>query len=482
MKFWTLYQIAARFVFVLSSYGLHILLAYFISDMEEYGRIGVVFSILAIARVLLSSGLPQAIARFVALDNEASRAVFWFGLQYQLFFSIIIALIYVFGARLWISLCGDNELFPLVLISALIIPATGVYQTFQGFFAGMRLFAVQSGLIILYSCARIVLVLLFVLLGFGAKSVFWAISLAVFFSILASMHFIRLPKATGDFDRKQMLNFSFPMLFCTLGIAVMLNIDLLVLKTFHADASVVGHYAGAVNVGKLPYFLFIAFATVLLPSISHALRAADREKAVELARLELSMLWHFICLGIALVLGGAPYLLDFIYPKEFVTVSFSLKILFAGTCFLAVSQSLIAVLGALDKLNTAVTVLFSGLALQLLLGFWLVPNMADTGVALANAIASVFTMVALTSLVTRYWVFPFSLKDCLLVMVAFPVPYVVMQGQKYVPLYCLPLTMLVAALGYGFTLFLLNPHIRNSVTRIYANLIRKRDCPEVVNH
>jgi len=476
MNIGTLYQIVARFVFVLSSYGLHIILAYLIYDMTDYGRVGVVFSMLAMARVFLTTGVPQAISRFVAQDPNVSEGIFWTGLKFQLIVSVFITLIYVAGAWTWIVMVEDFEMLPLVLISALIIPTSGVYQTFQGYLAGKRAFALQAKILIFYSCARILLVLLLIIFGLGIAGVFWGITIAVVLGIFVSIKTIKLPDRTSSFDGRKILNFSVPIVFCSLGMTGMLNVDLLVLKTFYADAPVVGYYAGAVNVGKLPYFILIAFSTVLLPTITNALKHGEKKQAIELARSELSFLWSFIILGIAIVAGAAPFLLDFIYPSEFTAASTSLKILFIGSCCMAVNQSLVAVLGALNRLNLAVYILLAAIVVQLLLGRNLAPQMAGTGVAIANAIASLGVMVALTGLITRYWEFPFNKRDCGFVLLASPLPYWVMLYQKSMPLIFLPVMVVLASTVYFSFLLLVSSGFRKKAWFLYNGFTRRRDC------
>ena len=70
----TLYMILARISFTLSSYGLHVALAYFITDIKDYGRLGVIFGMMSITRVLLSTGIPQATSREIAAREEHSAS------------------------------------------------------------------------------------------------------------------------------------------------------------------------------------------------------------------------------------------------------------------------------------------------------------------------------------------------------------------------------------------------------------------------
>lgn len=471
----TIYQITARITFVLSSYGLHIILSYFIQDLTDYGRVGVVFSMLAMARVFLTTGVPQGISCFVAKNSNQAEKIFWGGLKLQLSISIFVAIVYIFGAWVWSRICGDQKLLQLVLVSVLVIPGTGVYQAIQGYLAGKQLFVVQSKLFIFYSCARIVFVLLLIILGAGIVGVFWGIVIAVVLSVFVSAKVIKIPiGSAAEVNILEILNFSLPILFCALGMTVMLNIDLLILKSFYTEDPIVGYYAGAVNVGKLPYFILVAFATIMLPTISKALQKGDKKEVLDIVRKELGLLWALVILGIAIVAGAAPYILDFIYPANFIAASTSLKILFAGSCFMAVSQSFVAILGALNRVNRAVIVFLVAVAVQLLLGKMLAPELADIGVAIANASASFAVMIALTIVITRLWGFPFNVVDCLLALAAAPIPYSVMLLQENMPLIMLPFLVIAASIIYFAVLSMISPRLRENCFFLLKSVSRRK--------
>ena len=65
----TMHQMIARMAFIVSGYAINIAMVYLLGDPVSYGLLGIVINMTNIARVLVSTGLPQATSKFIA-DND----------------------------------------------------------------------------------------------------------------------------------------------------------------------------------------------------------------------------------------------------------------------------------------------------------------------------------------------------------------------------------------------------------------------------
>lgn len=452
----TLYQLLARVVFVFSSYGLHIILAYFIYDLQEYGRIGIIFSMLAISRVLLTSGVPQAISRFVAASPTEADGIFRQGIKIQAAMALLIWGIYGGGVVLWSGILGDEKLFSLILLSSLTIPATALYQSFQGILAGHRLFFAQSMALTVYSCARLIFATSLVALGYGA---YGAVT-GIFLALLAGIYFSwrKLPKiSSGSYHAvKPILAFAVPIILCSLGITSVLHIDLLMLKHFYPDSQVVGSYSGAMNIGKLPYFILIGFSTVILPTLAQKISVDNMDGALDTVRSELGFLVAIIALGSAITLAASYEILDFIYPQTFTSASTYLPVIFIASCCMALVQSFIAVLGALDRVKHAFIVLAGTLIIQVSLNSHIIPLYGPVGAAYSNLCGALFAVAVIYLMICKFWFNPLPPVFCLQAVVLSIVPYLVMKYLPFKTLGLLPLKCFIASIIYMGLLYMVN--------------------------
>ncbi len=122
----TLEQVISRATFVLSGYALHISMAYLLKGPSAYGLLGLMISVTNIARVLLSTGLPQATPKFIAeADEELAYPILRTSLKLQWIMAAAIIGVYVAGIPLWQDFLNDPTLAPYFCASAPSDPAHG---------------------------------------------------------------------------------------------------------------------------------------------------------------------------------------------------------------------------------------------------------------------------------------------------------------------------------------------------------------------
>jgi O-antigen/teichoic acid export membrane protein len=139
-----------------------------------------------------------------------------------------------------------------------------------------------------------------VLLGMSLSAVYGGLSISVLVSYLISILllwkvFTKIKNQNLLPEYKKLLFFGTSTLFLSLGLNLMNNIDMILVKKYF-DSVTAGYYAGAITVGKILLFGSTAVATLMFPSIS-ALYARKRDYLPQLKQL-LLIQGTFVGLGL----------------------------------------------------------------------------------------------------------------------------------------------------------------------------------------
>ena len=353
----TLEQVISRAIFVLSGYTLHISMAYLLKGPSAYGLLGLMISVTNIARVLLSTGLPQATTKFIAeADESLAYPILRTSLKLQWLMAAAITGVYVAGIPLWQNFLNDQTLAPYLLASAPLIPLMGTHQVLLGYFGGLRRFSAQSWLNTLYSIGRVVFAIAFVLLGFGVGGVLWGFSASLVVALVISWSMVKPRNPGPNPESRRLIAFALPLMILAIGQSLVVNLDVLMLKHFLPGGAEVGFYTGAMNLGSAPYYIFSAFSVTILPLVTAALRDGDRVRASGLVARNVSFLIVVVAPIIGIVLAAAGPLLDFVYPSIYRVGAPALMLLIVSQSLLAVMASLTSAITANDRPRVAMAV------------------------------------------------------------------------------------------------------------------------------
>lgn len=398
----TLHQMYARVAFILSGYVLNIAMVYLLGDPAKYGLLGIMINITNIARVLLSTGLPQATSRFIAdNDDDLTYPILRTSVKLQWVLGAVIVAVYVAGAGLWAGLLNDDSLVPYFWASAPLIPLMGAFQVLQSYFNGTRRFVVQSWLNMLYSVSRVVFAVAFVLAGTAVYGVLFGFTVSLALSSAVSWYYVRPRTGTANPESRRLLAFAAPLMVLAIGQAVLVNLDLLQLKAFFPDSDDVGYYSGMASLARTPYFLFTAFSVTLLPGVTAALRAHGREAAGRMIARSTTVL-VVVALPVFAIVAAVPGpLLDFIFPAEYAAADTALVWATLAQTVLALVASFTAAITAKGRPYLAMAVWLVCIPVQLAAGALLIPGSGMTGTAQAGLIAAVAGLVLSAAITGR---------------------------------------------------------------------------------
>lgn len=384
----TLFQMLAFAAFVMSGYVLNISMAYILAPVA-YGLLGIMINITNIARVLLSTGLPNATSKFIAEnDDEMSYPILRTSLKLQWVMAAVIVTIFVGGAPIWARMLSDSSLVPYFWACAPLIPLMGVYQVILSYHNGRHWFVGQAWIQVLYSVTRVVFALALVLLGLHVFGVLFGFSLSLALCAGLAWYFVRPKHGAANHQSRQLIAFALPLMALAIGQAVLVNLDLLQIKSYFPKSDIVGYYSGMCSLSRTPYFMLVAFSVTLLPVVTTMLAKHGVERAAAVVSRSITYLVMTALPLLAVFIAVPGPLLDFVFPKAYTSASTALIWASLAQTLLAIVASLTAVITAKGKPYTAAAAWIVCIPVQLIAGAILIPRYGMNGTGLSSLIAA----------------------------------------------------------------------------------------------
>lgn len=375
-----------------------------------FGSYSVIISILNPITMMLVLGTLQAISKFVSEKNERYGFVIKKALVLQLFIGSFLALIFFLATPYMATFFKDPAIEQPLKIASLIILFYALYPVFIGGFNGIGRFGFQAFMDICFAGMKITLILGAVYLGFGVLGAIsgFAITAVVMTVVsgLITLSFIKNEKtSTSKISIVDLLKFESWILVFAFCSNLLLNADLLIVKTLSTSAVEVGIYSAALQVARLPYVAVISVTFVLFPMISKV----TWEKDVETARnyIFTASRYSLLIIGIlAITLSACSVdVLRLVFPSLYAQGKFQLTFLsLAYMCFsmIAIYLTTITASGK-PHISTFLIILVLGISAG---SSWLGMKHNGTNGAAFGVMIAMMSGVVATSLYLKKWIAP----------------------------------------------------------------------------
>lgn len=395
--------LASKLYFIVSSSFLSLGLPRLFDDPAAFGRFRTVSGFSTLANMVLISAAMQTTARLVA-DPERSpaavRTAFWISALAGALWTGGVAL---FAEPLARVLFSDVTFAPWLRISALIALGYSIYGSLVGRLNGARRFVAQAGLDMVFSTAKVALVLGAVALGFGVGGAFWGFVLATGVAMAVSLP-LQGGEAAGTGPRRvgEVLRLFLPLLGTQLLINLLLQLDGMAVKglltaplealspagraqlvgqlALAPDAPtdgaaladlLSGFYGAARNVGLLPYQATFALTLVVFPLLSDPRLRDDTEGAARALRGALRFTALVGGLFVATLSGAGAAVATTLFGAAYAPSGVATAILVVAGALLSVFVLLTTALSAIGRERVALGAMAasSALAAALLAAF-----------------------------------------------------------------------------------------------------------------
>ena len=395
----TILLIAAQVSFVLSGYATHIGLGRLLGP-EDYGLYAVVISLMTMVNLILSTGIPQAVSKYVAHGDGNELNVKRTAQNMQLIFSVILFIFYYFFADQLAIMLNDPDMAPYLRLSSFIVPAYALQALYVGYFNGLKEYGKQSLMVILYSAFKVVLILGFALTSYalyGAITGFIISSVAV---LVIGLYFVhsadkRLPASNNEhsmISARTILDFATPIVFYSVATNLIMSFDLFFVKAYLTDMDA-GIYSAVSTISKVPFYVIAGIYGALFPAISSMSAHNDRSqmtvqiiKSVKYSMLVLVPSTLFVVLF-------SRQVLSFLFSDQYSGGSTALGVLTIGMGFFGLFSLFTTVINGSGQPRVSMLMSLIVLVLDIVLNQFFIPSYGVVGAAIATCTACLLGLV-----------------------------------------------------------------------------------------
>lgn len=281
-------NLVSNILFFVCGYVIHFFLGNTL-PAAEYGIVGTIMTVLDFEYMFLSNGARQALAKEISLHRFETRDVIFKLLGFQLLIIAFFFAVNFFGAPLFGTIFKDTSIIFYFKVAAFLIPANGLFVILLGINDGLHRFSTGAIINTVYPFSKLLVIplILFVfqsqpVLGMevgylSALLISIAIGLVLLIPARRQLATQNLPPIRFTEIARNTLSFSFFYIM----VSLVLSMDTLVVKSVVSPAEMTGYYTGAVNLGKIPYYLVSAFCTIILPVVAKQIGQHNVDGAIK---------------------------------------------------------------------------------------------------------------------------------------------------------------------------------------------------------
>lgn len=374
-------------------------------SLELYGTYGIVMGILMWFEIGAISGIPTALQKFTAADERQASRFLVLSSRIQAVFTLFFFGTAFLGAPLIGDFLKDTALAGYLKIAVWDIWTYSAFFILMHLQNGLLRFSRQALMIIVFSVAKMVAVVVFVSLMRSLDGAFYGniagsfIAMGLGFIYLARSN---LQPARTTVDWRPLLRFAIPVTIFSLAINLFLNIDLWAVKYFIGGAST-GYYSAASLIARVPYFIFFGLSATVLPGLSRALARNDKVQALNTLRTAFRLLYSAVLPICLLSLRYSRDIIIFIFRAEYAPGGDLFRTLIWAFSLLSFFFLLTTALNAADSPRISMGITAAGVILDVMLNGVLIQRFGIAGAPLATLLSLlIVTAVAGYVVVRRF--------------------------------------------------------------------------------
>lgn len=253
----------------LLNYAYHLIMGRLLGP-TYYGELAALFSLIGLLGVIpLSFNL--VIVKYVSAaktEQEISSLMNWFSQKVFLFASVVAVFVLVISPFLSFFM-RINQLLPFLMVAGAFLFSTLVVFN-RAMLQGLLRFNQTVATLILENSTRLILGVIFVLIGLSVNGAMGGLVIAVFVTWLLSVKFTRqyaaqISKKTPQI--RPLFFYSVPVFIQSIALTSLYSTDLILVKHYFAPLEA-GIYASLSTLGKIIFFGASPVSNVMFPIIS----------------------------------------------------------------------------------------------------------------------------------------------------------------------------------------------------------------------
>jgi O-antigen/teichoic acid export membrane protein len=372
----------------------------------DFGLISMAQVVTTITSTIVLIGMQEGVARFVAFykgknDPGMIKSVIVSALEIVLPLGIIGGItLFWFADLISIEVFHEPNLTLILKVFSLSIPFYGLFYIFDyslgGFGAIKYVVATRD---IFQNGFRLLLLMLFLSIGYGVYGAAFAYILAIITTPFVTLYYLNrifpvFSKKTKSISmKKELFSYSWPLMFAGIMGFVFGWIDTIMVGYF-LTAEDVGIYRASLSTAAILTILAGSFGSMFFPVITELY---SRKEMEELKNTTIATTKWILIIGLPLVLlliFFSKQVLYLLYGPRYIQGAFALSILGFGYLITSVFSPTNQLLQATGRTRLVMFNTGIGAVLNVILNFLLIPVYGINGAAIATA----FSLTALNAL------------------------------------------------------------------------------------
>lgn len=385
---------------------------------EEYGLLSVGIAFFGILTTISVLGLNKGILRYVSYykgksDYPRIREILISAIKITLPLSIVFSLsLFIFSNKISITFFNNQNLAIVLKILALAIPFAVLSEIFINAiraFQKVRYEVYSKN--ITENLIRVILTLVFLLLGLKLFGITLAYSISIFTTAVLSFYFLEkkiYPFFKTDYKesatgiKRELLLYSWPLSLSTFTFLIMLWIDTLMLAYLTKNPSLVGIYNAVLPTAQLLYVLPYALTYLFLPILTELYSQGNMKLLTSIYRINTKWIFMINVPNFAILILFGKQILSILFGSIYAVGATALIFISIGyfmNYFLMNSSYMLMIY---KRPKDILYNVLAGSLVNIILNFLLIPILGITGAAIATG--SSFIIITLISFIQSYYI------------------------------------------------------------------------------
>jgi len=365
----------------------------------DFGLITLASAVTMIVSTIILVGMPQGVVRYVSFykgknDESRIKGTIASALEVVLPLGIVAGiLLFIFANSISIRVFHEPNLTPILRIFSLSVPFFAVSYIFNhaiGAFQEMKYVAYTRDLF--QNGTRLFLLIILLILGYGVLGATFAYTFAIVATPFVAFYYLNkiFPIFSKDIKpismKKELLSFSWPLMFAGMLGLVMGWIDTLMVGYF-LTATDVGIYRASLSTAALLMIVPSSFGSIFFPVITEIYSKGKMQELEDMDSTVTKWIFMIVFPLVLLMMLLSKQVLNVLYGSAYITGAASLCILgfgYAIISFVYPTNQLIQTIGRtrLILINMGV-----GAIIDVVLNFHLIPLYGINGAAIATILS-----------------------------------------------------------------------------------------------
>lgn len=401
---------------------------------EDYGTFTVATSVIVIIELIICQGSSQSVQKFVAARSDWQPVATRF-LRFQLLLGLAAMLVLIATSPLLAAVLNSPALSFYLMIYAVSVPVGAMRNIHLSILVGRGRYRARAILQGAYWLIRLVLIVVLVSFHTSITAVIIC-NIASAALVLGIARLLVSPPLfqKSSFSGKLLLQYAWPLLWHSVCIRLLVDIDLFFVKALQHQPEAAGYYGATKNLTIIPVLVAASLAPLLLSKTSGLLAVNQREAAGLMIRNAFRFIICLIPFAVMTV-GISSRVMALIFGSRFSAAGPLLAVLIFASLANCLRTVAAAALISAGKPQLTVNLILPFVAVAIAALSWSVPAYgpfaaAVTAVAIAAGSALTFLLA-----VFFYWrVFPafgtFVRTVAISVLIYLPAYYVPLTGVR----------------------------------------------------